>query len=115
MIGIDARIPQGNMHALQPGLGRPQLLFVSRHDPLREEAHETLIRVYGASGSRSQVHRQFRRLRVVLEREIGVEPLPQTIAAYRLALAATVERSRLQAASSVFAPRPGLAAFAART
>ena len=84
-------------------------------DPLREEGHETLIKVYGASGSRSQVHRQFRRLRAVLEREIGVEPLPQTMAAYRLALAATVERSRLQAASSVFAPRHGMAAFAGRT
>jgi DNA-binding SARP family transcriptional activator len=84
-------------------------------DPLREEGHETLIKVYGASGSRSQVHRQFRRLRAVLEREIGVEPLPQTMAAYRIALAATVERSRLQAASSVFAPRHGMAAFAGRT
>ena len=84
-------------------------------DGLREEAHETLIRVYGATGSRSQVHRQFRRLREVLEREIGVEPLPETIAAYRTALAETVERSRLSAASAVFATRRGLAAFAGRT
>lgn len=74
-------------------------------DPLREEAHATLIAVHGAIGSRSQVVRQYRRLREVLRRELDVEPLPETEAAYRLALATTVERSRRAAAVFV---RPSL-------
>jgi DNA-binding SARP family transcriptional activator len=62
-------------------------------DPLREEAHEVLIAVHGLIGTRSQVVRQYRRLRVVLARELGERPLPETDAVYRLALARTVERS----------------------
>ena len=84
-------------------------------DPLREEAHEVVIRVYGAIGSRSQVHRQYHRLREILEREIGVEPLPETMAAYRAAVAETVERSRLRVASSAFVAGPVLAATYATT
>jgi DNA-binding SARP family transcriptional activator len=80
-------------------------------DSLREEGHEILIRIYGAMGSRSQVLRQFRRLAATLEREIGVEPLPETIAAYRQALDQTVERSRRRAASDAFTPRLPLVAY----
>ena len=85
-------------------------------DPLREEAHATLLRVYGRTGSRSQVLRQYRRLAELLDRELGVEPLPETMATFASALAETVERSRLRAASVAFgarslasssAPRPG--------
>ncbi len=67
-------------------------------DPLREEAHATIIAVHGLSGTRSQVIRQYRRLRAVLERELGVEPLPDSEATYRLALARTIERARGRAA-----------------
>jgi DNA-binding SARP family transcriptional activator len=63
-------------------------------DPLREEAHAVLIRVHGLTGTRSQVVRQYRRLCAVLDRELQVEPLPETDVAYRQALDATVERSR---------------------
>jgi DNA-binding SARP family transcriptional activator len=84
------------------GSRRAALLLLGR-DQLREEAHVVLIRVYGAAGSRSQVHRQYRRLRNVLARELEVEPLPETEAAYAAALAQTVERSRRRVASSVFA------------
>ena len=80
-------------------------------DQLREEGHETLIRVYGAMGSRAQVLRQFRRLTTILEREIGVEPLPETIAAYSQALDQTVERSRRRAASQLFGTRMALLAY----
>lgn len=55
-------------------------------DPLREEAHAVLIEIYGRSGSRSQVTRQYRRLRALLDDELGVEPLPETEAVYRSAL-----------------------------
>jgi DNA-binding SARP family transcriptional activator len=68
-------------------------------DPLREEAHAVLIAVYGQHGSRSQVVRQYRRLCVVLARELDETPLPETDATYRAALARTVERSRETAAT----------------
>jgi DNA-binding SARP family transcriptional activator len=68
-------------------------------DPLREEAHEVLIAVHGLIGSRSQVVRQYRRLREVLARELAERPLPETDATYRIALARTVDRSRLRASA----------------
>jgi DNA-binding SARP family transcriptional activator len=66
-------------------------------DPLREEAHAVLIEVYGTVGTRSQVVRQYRRVREVLARELGEVPLPETDATYRRALALTVARSRERA------------------
>lgn len=75
-------------------------------DPLREEAHATLLRVYGRLGSRSQVIRQYRRVADLLDRELGVEPLPETDAAYRAALADALERSRFRAASVAFGGDP---------
>ena len=71
-------------------------------DPLREEAHITLLRVYGRIGSRAQVLRQYRRLAHLLDTELGVEPLPETEAAFRAAVAETVERSRIRAAGTAF-------------
>lgn len=62
-------------------------------DPLREEGHATLIEVYGRIGTRSQVTRQYRRLRSVLESELSVPPLPETEATYYSALGATYARS----------------------
>lgn len=64
-----------------------------QRDPLREEAHAALIEIYGHRGSRSQVHRQYRRLRSILWRELGVRPLPDTDAIYRGALARTEGRA----------------------
>ena len=74
-------------------------------DPLREEAHATLLRVYGRTGSRPQVLRQYRRLTELLDRELGVEPLPETTATFESALAETIERSRQRAASVAFGGR----------
>jgi len=67
-------------------------------DQLREEAHAVLLRVYGRTGSRAQVIRQYRRLATLLDDELGVEPLPETDAAYHQALAETVARSRSRVA-----------------
>lgn len=75
-------------------------------DPLREEAHEVLIGVHGLIGTRSQVVRQYRRLSVVLARELAERPLPETDATYRLALTRTVERSH-QRANALDRPRTG--------
>ena len=73
-------------------------------DGLREEAHEILIAVHGETGSRSQVVRQYRHLVDLLRRELDEEPLPETVAAYRLAVARTVARSRERSVLS--APEP---------
>lgn len=84
-------------------------------DPLREEAHAALLRVHGRLGSRSQVIRQYRRVTDLLERELGVEPLPETDAVYRAALADAIERSRVRAASVAFGGDPVRAARRSRS
>jgi DNA-binding SARP family transcriptional activator len=75
-------------------------------DPLREEAHAVLIAAYGLAGSRSQVVRQYRRVCSILRSELSVSPLPETDAAYRIALAAAAARSRERAAAIVYDPTP---------
>jgi DNA-binding SARP family transcriptional activator len=45
-------------------------------DPLREEAHASLMRVYALSDRRQQALRQYERLCDTLERELGVPPDP---------------------------------------
>lgn len=50
-------------------------------DPLREEVHRTLIRLYLESGQRARSQQQFERCRVLLAEELGVQPLPETVAA----------------------------------
>jgi len=60
-------------------------------------SHAVVIAVHGLLGTRSQVVRQYRRLRDVLDRELGETPLPDTEAIYRQALARTLERSRERA------------------
>jgi DNA-binding SARP family transcriptional activator len=83
---------------------RTATLLLGR-DSLREEAHAVLIAAYGLSGSRSQVVRQYRRLCAILRAELGVPPLPETEATYRLAMARVLERSAERASASVFQPR----------
>ena len=75
---------------------------------MREEAHALLIAVYAREGSRSQVNRQYRRLRGILARELGVEPLPETTQAYQQALALTWARSAQHAALRRRPPRTGI-------
>jgi DNA-binding SARP family transcriptional activator len=74
-------------------------------DPLREEAHAVLIAVHGLIGSRSQVVRQYRRLREVLWRELGEAPLPDTEAIYRQAIARTMRRA-MDRAEALESERP---------
>ena len=51
-------------------------------DELAEEMHRRLIELYAASGDRTSALRQFERCAAALQRELGVEPLPETRAAY---------------------------------
>ncbi len=59
-----------------------------------------LIAVYGQSGSRSQVVRQYRRVCAILRTELAVAPLPETDAAYQVALAVAASRSRERASDA---------------
>jgi DNA-binding SARP family transcriptional activator len=79
-------------------------------DPLREEAHAVLIDVYSRCGSRSQVSRQYRRLRSLLRDELGVDPLPETDAIYHAAMDRAWARSARRHAATALRPRPTLAA-----
>jgi DNA-binding SARP family transcriptional activator len=49
-------------------------LAAIRLDPLRENAHQTLIELHLAEGNRSEAWRQFQRCRQLLRRELGVDP-----------------------------------------
>lgn len=99
-----ARLAAGDLEGAR--LAAEQLLH---RDILREEAHEVLIAVHGATGTRSQVVRQYRHLVDLLRRELDVEPLPETVIVYRAALDASVARSRRRAIEQAAAPaRPVL-------
>jgi len=51
-------------------------------DELAEGVHRRLIEILAVSGDRSGALRQFERCVAILERELGVSPLPETRAAY---------------------------------
>lgn len=54
-------------------------------DDLAEEMHRRLIELYTAAGHRAVALRQYETCVAVLERELGVNPLPETQAAYQAA------------------------------
>ena len=47
-------------------------------DPMREETHRALMRLYAAQGDRSQALRQYQRCRDSLQRDLGVRPELET-------------------------------------
>jgi DNA-binding SARP family transcriptional activator len=55
-------------------------------DELAEDIHRRLIELYAAAGDRSSALRQFEDCAAVLERELGVQPLPETQAVYQAIL-----------------------------
>ncbi|MFQ5855458.1 MAG: tetratricopeptide repeat protein [Anaerolineae bacterium] len=48
------------------------------YDPLQENVHRRLMRLYHAAGDRAAALRQYETLCDLLERELGAEPLPET-------------------------------------
>lgn len=52
-------------------------------DPLEERLHVEILRLYGRTGRRDLVRRQYERLRTQLREELGVEPLPATTEVYQ--------------------------------
>ncbi|MFZ1466559.1 MAG: ABC transporter substrate-binding protein, partial [Anaerolineae bacterium] len=61
-------------------------------DDVREEIHRALMVLYALSGNRVAALRQFDRLVVVLDRELGTHPLDTTRAAYQAILYGQLER-----------------------
>lgn len=51
-------------------------------DPLQEEVHLALMRIYARQGRRNLVRRQYDQLSSLLSEELGVEPMPETTEAY---------------------------------
>jgi DNA-binding SARP family transcriptional activator/tetratricopeptide (TPR) repeat protein len=51
-------------------------------DPLHEPAHRQLMRIYAWSGRRGAALRQYQACQRVLEEELGVEPLEETVAVH---------------------------------
>ena len=56
-----------------------QILFV---DPLREDVHRNLMRLYMENGQRALAVRQYRNCEKILETELGIEPMAETRNAY---------------------------------
>lgn len=48
-------------------------------DPIDETSHRALMRAYASAGDRAAAARQFRKCATVLETELGVAPLPETV------------------------------------
>lgn len=69
-------------------------------DPLREEVHCQLMRIYAAQGQPNAALRQYRDCVRILEEELGVPPLPETTALYQ-----AVQENRLTAVP-LTAPSP---------
>jgi DNA-binding SARP family transcriptional activator len=72
-------------------------------DPQHEPAHRQLMRIYTWSGRRGAALRQFQACQKVLEEELGVEPLEETVAVHE-----AIQANRLPPPPEV-APAPKLA------
>ncbi len=97
-------------------------------DPLAEEMHRQLITLYATAGDRTAALRQFEQCVVLLERELGVSPLPETRAVYEAvrqgqivvgraqstrSLAPIIDHSSSSAADGVTKAQPGRLALPA--
>lgn len=52
------------------------------HDPLREDVHRELMRLYLRNGQRAAALRQFEQCRAALKRELAIQPMRETQALY---------------------------------
>ncbi len=77
-------------------------------DDLAEDVHRRLIQLYTATGDRSAALRQFEHCVAVLERELGVSPLPETRAAYQAALEGRPYPPQRPIVTPIWATLPGL-------
>lgn len=59
---------------------------ILRQDQFREDLHAVIMRAHAALGNRAAVKERYQALRVLLRKELGVEPAPETQRAYQEAL-----------------------------
>ena len=59
---------------------------ILRNDPFREDIHCLIMRAHAALGNRAAVKERYQALRLLIRKELGVEPAPETQRAYREAL-----------------------------
>jgi len=76
-------------------------------EPLREEAHRALMRLYAGQGNRSQALRQYQVCRDSLQRELGVKPEAETENLYR-----EIQSSAKPASATASPPDPVIPAAA---
>ncbi len=77
-------------------------------DDLAEEIHRRLIELYAASGDRSAALHQYEQCLTILERDLGVDPLPETQAAYQAVLDGRPLPDTAPAAEPTWKTMPGL-------
>ncbi|GAB4276381.1 MAG: hypothetical protein Kow0080_26640 [Candidatus Promineifilaceae bacterium] len=59
---------------------------ILEQDPLREEVHRALIICYGRNNQPAQAAKQFQQCAHLLQTELGIMPMPETIAAFQQVL-----------------------------
>jgi DNA-binding SARP family transcriptional activator/TolB-like protein/cytochrome c-type biogenesis protein CcmH/NrfG len=62
-------------------------------DPLREQSHRVLMKVYATAGERSKALEQYQSLKDLLKKELDIAPSPRSIALAREILAESVDGS----------------------
>lgn len=78
-------------------------------DNLVEEIHRLLMQAYLGTGNRSAALQQFEQLAVELERELGVEPLPETQALHQAIRSGNYTPAAIHQPTEALVLRPGLA------
>lgn len=58
-------------------------------DPLREDIHREMMELYASTGQRSLALRQFEALRALLQDELGVPPMEETVQLYQQVMNST--------------------------
>jgi DNA-binding SARP family transcriptional activator len=58
-------------------------LDILDRDPLREDVHRELMRLYLANGQRAMALRQFEACRAALRKELAIQPMRETMAVYQ--------------------------------
>lgn len=86
-----------------PAALRTALSLIER-DPLREDAHRLVMRVYARQNRRNAALEQYARCRDIVQAELGVEPTAETIHLYQTILAGRSAGSPLPA--DAFAAEP---------
>jgi DNA-binding SARP family transcriptional activator len=56
---------------------------ILRDDPYREDIHCLVMRTHAAQGNRAAVKEQYETLRVLLQKEMGIQPASETQKIYR--------------------------------